>query len=180
MIVDKKWLFILLIVALGIAIMGVANAGTTNNSQSDQAATVATPAVNVSTTVTPDQVQQMIQNCWQLNQAMIDQWSKATGLSKDDLLKMETTWMQPVMQQTPNLSLQDAVKMEQTWMLNSMANYQPAKAQNQLIQTQQVPQQNLAPQNPPANSQQQVYPRSYNGNGQYYGWNCPWNYNSCW
>ncbi|MDA8235900.1 hypothetical protein [Desulfotomaculum nigrificans] len=180
--VNNKWLLILLIVALGIAIVGVANADTTNSSQADQTATVTvTPAVNVATTVTPDQVKQMIQNCWQLNQAMIDQWSKVTGLTKDDLLKMEMTWMQAVMQQNPSLSLQDAVKMEQTWMMNSLTNYQSSKqiqtTQIQQTQTQQAPQQNLAPQNPP---QQQVYPRSYNGNRQYYGWNCPWNYNYCW
>lgn len=184
--VNNKWVLILLIVALGIAIVGVANADTTNNSQSAQTTTVTTsPAVNVATTVTQDQAKQMIQNCWQLDQAMIDQWSKVTGLSKDDLLKMEMTWMQAVMQQNPSLSLQEAVKMEQTWMLNSLANYQPAQVQTQptqkqvqQTQTQQAPQKNLTPQNPP--TQQQVYPRSYNGNGQYYGWNCPWNYNYCW
>jgi len=159
----KKWYLILVVIALGIAIVGVANAATYNASQSAPAQAPATAQNGV----TPEQVQQMIQACWQFDQAMVDQWVKATGLSKDDLLKMEQAWMQGVMQQNPSLNTQDALKMHQTWMQNYMANYQPVK---------QVQQSAPAPSNPPAQA-----PQYNNGNRQYYGWNC-WNngYSYCW
>ncbi|WP_027365078.1 hypothetical protein [Desulfotruncus alcoholivorax] len=165
---NRKWLLTLVVIALGIAIVGVANAATVKASQT---APAQAPAA-VQTSVTPEQVQQMIQNCWQLDQTMVDQWVKATGLSKEDLLKMEQAWMQGVMQQNPNLNTQNALKMQQTWMQNYLANYQPAKQVQQTQQTQQpkqVQQNATAPSNPPAQA-----PQYNNSNRQYYGWNC-WN-----
>jgi len=163
---NSKWYLILVVIALGIAIVGVANAATYNASQSAPAQAPATAQNGV----TPEQVQQMIQACWQFDQAMVDQWVKATGLSKDDLLKMEQAWMQGVMQQNPSLNTQDALKMHQTWMQNYMANYQPAK---QVQQVKQVQQSAPAPSNPPTRA-----PQYNNGNRQYYGWNCGCGY--CW
>jgi len=124
--------------------------------------------------VTPEQVQQMIQVCWQLDQAMVDQWVKATGLSKEDLLKMEQAWMQGVMQQSPNLGTKDAFKIHQSWMQNYMAGYQPAKQVQQNQQAKQVQQNTPAPSNPPAQT-----PQYNNGNRQYYGGHC-WNNGYCW
>ncbi|MCL5781698.1 MAG: hypothetical protein M1119_12635 [Firmicutes bacterium] len=161
---------------LGVAVIGVANAATiryagTNPTpvQVSQAQSTAQTQVQVQPTATQDAVQQMIQACWQMNQAMVDQWVKTTGLSREELLKMEQAWMQGVMQQNPNFDTQAAYNMHQSWMQNYVNSYQPV--------SQQAP----APQNstPGQNNSQ------YNSYGsQYGGWNCPpgWGNNGygCW
>lgn len=198
---NNKWLLTSLVVLLGIAIVGVANAATIKNSLADQS-TKANTSITVSSAVGADQVNQMIQNCWQFNQALVDQWVKTSGLSQQDLLKMERNWLQGVMQQNPNLTLQEALKMEQTWLMNSMTNYQKAsvspqqpqtqqvqtqqQVQSQQVQTQQPVQQIQQPkpiQQPTVRTQtpqvQRTYQAPYNGNRNYsYGnwhnsnWNC--------
>lgn len=175
----------LLVVALGIAIVGVANATTIKNSFADQSPSITVSSAAVST----DQVNQMIKNCWQFNQALVDQWVKTSGLSQQDLIKMEQSWLQGVMQQNPSLTLQEALKMEQTWLLNNMANYktvaitpqqtQPQQVQIQQVQpTQQFQQPTVSPQTPPApKTYQTPYYGNNNryGNRQYSNWNCNWN-----
>jgi len=171
---NSKWLLTLLVIALGIAIVGVANANTFKASQAAPNPAPTQSQAAVQPNVTPEQVQQMIQVCWQLDQAMVDQWVKATGLSKEDLLKMEQAWMQGVMQQSPNLGTKDAFKIHQSWMQNYMAGYQPAKQVQQNQQAKQVQQNTPAPSNPPAQT-----PQYNNGNRQYYGGHC-WNNGYCW
>ncbi|MDA8235897.1 hypothetical protein [Desulfotomaculum nigrificans] len=200
LILHKKWFLTSLVVVLGIAIVGVANAATIKNSLADQSPKAST-SITVSSAVSADLVNQMIQNCWQFNQTLVDQWVKTSGLSQQDLLKMEQSWMQGVMQQNPNLTLQEALKMEQTWLLNNIANFQkvamiPQQSQTQQAQTKQQvqptqqvqpaqqvqqPQQSqptVRPQTPPV---QKTYQTPYYGNRNYsYGnrnysnWNCGW------
>ncbi|MBM7855837.1 plasmid maintenance system antidote protein VapI [Desulfohalotomaculum tongense] len=156
---SRKGLLTLVVVMLGIAFVGVANADTVKAGRYAPAQTSAA----VQTGVTPEQVQQMIQACWQLDQAMVDRWTKVTGLSKDDLLNMEQAWMQGVMQLNPNLNTKDAFEMHRSWMQNYMAKYQLTK---------QVQQNDSVPSTPPVQVPQY---------GRYYGWPC-WNggYGYCW
>ena len=176
----KRFLVSLLVLVLAVGVIGVANAATiwwgTANQTTDQAAaaqiqnavqTVAQAPV----AVTPDTVQQMIQACWQMNQTMIDQWVNTTGLSREELLKMEQAWMQGVMQQNPNLDTQAAFNMHQSWMQNYMNSYRPV--------SQQAPAQSVNQQQAPV--QQYSAPAPSQNYRQYNNWNCPWGYGyGCW
>ncbi|MTI85889.1 MAG: hypothetical protein FH756_18835 [Firmicutes bacterium] len=192
---SKKLPLILFVIVLGIAIVGVANAAIINNAQSNQPAPPQdqqaqapqgqpNQPANTAATVTPAQVKQMIQACWQMDQAMVDQWVKATGMSREDLLKMEQAWMQSVMDHNPNFNVQDAYTMQQSWMQNMMANYQPPVQTKQVNQNQQTPTPTQS-QTPPAGSQGQVYSQNHGHQGPHYGPNCPWdnrygNNGHCW
>lgn len=187
LIFKNRLLLTLFVLALGIAVLGVANAATINFSTASQTpdlGNVSTQNQNVVQTaiqapapVTQDAVKQMILACWQMDQAMIDQWVKSTGLTKEDLLKMEQAWMQGVMQQNPNLDVQTAFSMQQTWMNNYLNNYRQVNQQNQAPQS-SAPKQN----NVQNNSNYKPY---NNSSPQYNGWYCPpgWGYNNgyrCW
>ena len=175
----SRFVLIVLVLALGIAVIGVANAATIRYDAANQGSVQVSPAsqnqntvqtvAQVPVAVTPDAVQQMIQACWQMNQAMVDQWVNATGLSREELLKMEQAWMQGVMQQNPGLDVQSAYNMHQSWTQNYMNSYRPVNQQAPVTQN-TSPSQN--------NGQYNNYTPQYNG------WYCPpgrgYNGYACW
>ncbi|MTI81379.1 MAG: hypothetical protein FH758_10945 [Firmicutes bacterium] len=108
--------------------------------------------------ITPDLINQMIQNCWQANQTMIDQWLNATDLTRDDLLEMERSWMEGVMQQNPNLTEQQAIQMNQTWLKNKLDNYKPVNDKTK-------------PQAKKPNVHQPNWNQQTHPPGAYHGWN---------
>lgn len=169
-----------MILALGIAVLGVANAANIQYGTLSQPAGQASTFIQASTQipapapVTPDTVKQMIQACWQVDPAMVDQWVNATGLTKDDLLKMEQAWMQGVMQQNPELDVQTAFKMQQVWMENFQNSYTQVNQQSQ--QQPNTPAPAPAPNNNNTNPNNIQY---NNGSHQYHYNNCGhWGYNN--
>ena len=122
---------------------------------------VPTPVWPPASPATPDAARQIIQTCWQMDQALIDQWVKATGLSREDLLKMEQAWMQSALQRNPNLSLQRGFELHRYWVQGFLNNPPPAN---------QTPQAPTNPQSPPAQ-----YNQRYNGWYSPSGWGgCGW------
>lgn len=126
----KKIISVTLILLLGVGTLGVANAASVDYHQGPMAEfittdTEATPAAEV----TPDLMNQMLENCRQASQAMIDMWAGASGLSQDEILEMERNWMHRVMQRNPNLDTQNAVQMHHAWINNKLANYKATDVQ---------------------------------------------------
>lgn len=122
-------------------------------------APVPTPVSPPASPATPDTAQQMIQACWQMDQVMIDRWVQATGLSREDLLKMEQAWMQSALQKNPNLNLQRGFELHQNW-VQGFLNNPPATNQN--------PQAPASPQSPLPQGNQ-PYNGGY-GPGGWGGW----------
>lgn len=199
----KDWAVKIAVVVIGVGIVSAANATTIKQSlySLPQSPALTAPAGYLQVASDPqvsivsgDAVNQLIQACWQLDQAAVDQWTKATGLSRDDLLKMEQAWMQGVMQQNADITVGDAYKLQQAWMANFLSSSQPQQNSNvQAADAQQAvssqaalqPQVSLPAQPPQGSYQQpQTNPKYYGGSGQpqgnyrnyngYNNWNCQW------